>query len=191
MVRSPGTPHALHCYHAGWSHCHLEGINTQTSRTLSGWAKITSLPCFLVEVLLELLCFSSSIWPESKACFEWDAQLIASLFSFHLSVLLLNSNSWTHRTTRKPWDPSQCCSLSPKVPSLLIFCCLTLCVFLTLILCVISRLFSCAWQKEWNKCVYSSSWSQKVFLVGYIVWRQLAGFTDGLDVGCDRKDTEW
>lgn len=69
MVRSPGTPHALHCYPAGWSHCHLEGINVQTSRTLSGRAKITSLPCCLVEVLLELLCFSSRIWPESKACF--------------------------------------------------------------------------------------------------------------------------
>lgn len=36
----------------------------------------------------------------------------------------------------------------------------------------------------------SSSWSQKVSLVGYVVWRQLAGFTDGLDVGCDGKDTE-
>lgn len=36
----------------------------------------------------------------------------------------------------------------------------------------------------------SSSWSQKVSLVGYVVRRQLAGFTDGLDVGCDRKDTE-
>lgn len=115
--------------------------------------------------------------------------LVFSAFTYLCSFLIPILGHTGQRES--PGDLSLCCSLNPKVPSLLVFCCLTLCVFLTIILCVISRLFSCAWQKEWNKCVYSSSWSQKVSLVGYIVRRQLAGFTDGLDVGCDREDTEW
>lgn len=155
MIGIPDAPHAPHCYHGGWSHCHWEGIDVQT---------ITCLVFWVGDFVFFLIYLCTSLIPILGHTGQWES----------------------------PSNSSLCCLWVPRS-----LACLPSAVHLygsfltTSFMCDIQGVQLCLAERIETSVFTSSSWKQKVSLTGYIVQAQLAGFTDGLDMGCDRKDTEW